>query len=150
MIEKTFTVAHVAAGQVEFELPEQEAACAGCNGKCGSQVFARLFANKQSRLKLASEKQLIPGQKVLLAFDDSNVIYLSFYTYLLPLMLALLFPIILVSLLNTSELWHIVSAITGTLIGFLYSRNKLKMIKNQIKIKKVYPISLPVTQIIGD
>lgn len=149
MIEKTFTVATADEQYVEFELPQQSA-CAGCNGRCGSQVFAKVFANKRARLTLVNHHALQVGQKVLLAFDDRDVIKMSFYTYILPIICALVSAILMSSLFDVHEIWHIMSAGVGALAGLFFAKNRLQSIKNTIQIKKIYPISIPVAQIIGD
>lgn len=62
MIEKTFTVAKVDNTLVTFALPKPQA-CSGCDGKCGSLTFAKLFANKRSELTIVSDAALEVGQK---------------------------------------------------------------------------------------
>ncbi|WP_234004680.1 SoxR reducing system RseC family protein [Pseudoalteromonas sp. T1lg24] len=93
MIEKTFTVAKVDNTLVTFALPKPQA-CSGCDGKCGSLTFAKLFANKRSELTIVSDAALEVGQKVDLTLDDSHVIKMSLWTYMVPLLLALVFTIV--------------------------------------------------------
>lgn len=149
MIEKTFTVAKVNSTLVTFALPKPQA-CSGCDGKCGSLTFAKLFANKRSELTIESETPLEIGQKVDLALDDSHVIKMSLLTYMVPLLLALAFTIVAANVFMLAELWQVLFAIFGGYVGFLLAKAKQKGLKNRIKIKKIHPISLPITQINGD
>ncbi|MDE3271670.1 SoxR reducing system RseC family protein [Pseudoalteromonas sp. G4] len=149
MIEKTFTVAKVDNTLVTFALPKPQA-CSGCDGKCGSLTFAKLFANKRSELTIESETPLEIGQKVDLALDDSHVIKMSLLTYMMPLLLALIFTIVAANVFVLTELWQVLFAIFGGYVGFLLAKAKQKGLKNRIKIKKIHPISLPITQINGD
>lgn len=149
MIEKTFTVAKVDNTLVTFALPKPQA-CSGCDGKCGSLTFAKLFANKRSELTIESETPLEIGQKVDLALDDSHVIKMSLLTYMVPLLLALIFTIVAANVFVLAELWQVLFAILGGYVGFLLAKAKQKGLKNRIKIKKIHPISLPITQINGD
>lgn len=149
MIEKTFTVAKVDNTLVTFALPKPQA-CNGCDGKCGSLTFAKLFANKRSELTIESETPLEIGQKVDLALDDSHVIKMSLLTYMVPLLLALIFTIVAANVFVLTELWQVLLAIFGGYVGFLLAKAKQKGLKNRIKIKKIHPISLPITQINGD
>lgn len=149
MIEKTFTVTKVENTLVTFALPKPQA-CSGCDGKCGSLTFAKLFANKRSELTIVSDAALEVGQKVDLTLDDSHVIKMSLWTYMVPLLLALVFTIVAANVLVVSEGWQILSAMVGGYTGFLLAKAKQTGLKNRIKIKKIHPISLPITQINGD
>ncbi|AIY64904.1 SoxR reducing system RseC family protein [Pseudoalteromonas piratica] len=149
MIEKTFTVAKVENTLVTFALPKPQA-CSGCDGKCGSLTFAKLFANKRSELTIESKERLEVGQKVDLALDDSHVIKMSLLTYMVPLLLALIFTIVSTNVFVLAELWQVLFAIIGGYVGFILAKEKQKGLKNRIKIKKIHPISLPITQINGD
>lgn len=149
MIEKTFTVAKVDNTLVTFVLRKPQA-CSGCDGKCGSLTFAKLFANKRSELTIESKERLEVGQKVDLALDDSHVIKMSLLTYMVPLLLALIFTIVAANVFVLAELWQVLFAIIGGYVGFLLAKEKQKGLKNRIKIKKIHPISLPITQINGD
>lgn len=149
MIEKTFTVAKVENTLVTFALPKPQA-CSGCDGKCGSLTFAKLFANKRSELTIESKEWLEVGQKVDLALDDSHVIKMSLLTYMVPLLLALIFTIVAANVFVLAELWQVLFAIIGGYVGFILAKEKQKGLKNRIKIKKIHPISLPITQINGD
>jgi sigma-E factor negative regulatory protein RseC len=149
MIEKTFTVAKVEHNKVTFLLPKPQA-CQGCDGKCGSLTFAKLFANKRSELSLNCDEPLEVGQKVDLALDDSHIIAMSFWTYLFPLVLALGMAVSIVSLANANEFYQILAALFGGSTGLLIAKNKQSGLKNRIQIKKIHPISLPIKQINGD
>lgn len=149
MIEKTFTVAKVDNTLVTFALPKPQA-CNGCDGKCGTLTFAKLFANKRSELTIESKETLEVGQKVDLSLDDSHVIKMSLLTYMVPLLLAILFTFLAANVFELAESWQVLFAIFGGYCGFLIAKAKQKGLRNRIKIKKIHPISLPITQINGD
>ena len=67
-----------------------------------------------------------------------------------PLLLALIFTIVSANVFVLAELWQVLFAIIGGYVGFLLAKEKQKGLKNRIKIKKIHPISLPITQINGD
>ncbi|MEL7478776.1 MAG: SoxR reducing system RseC family protein, partial [Pseudomonadota bacterium] len=73
MIEQTLTVVSVKGTTANLEA-EQKQACAGCNGRCGSQVFAKLFGTAKKTFPYTFDTELQVGQKVTLALDDSHLV----------------------------------------------------------------------------
>lgn len=149
MIEKTFTVTKVNETLVTFALPKPQA-CAGCDGTCGSLTFAKLFANKRSELSLYFDQPLQVGQKVELALDDSHVIKMSFWTYMVPLIFVICAVSIASFVFNLSEPYQILTAIFWGAVGLMVAKKQQSGLKNRIQIKKIHPIGLPITQINGD
>jgi sigma-E factor negative regulatory protein RseC len=52
--------------------------------------------------------------------------------------------------MSLSEGWQILLAFIGGVIGFLLAKKQLKKVNYDIKVIKIYPNSLPLTQIDGD
>ncbi|WP_042142800.1 MULTISPECIES: SoxR reducing system RseC family protein [unclassified Pseudoalteromonas] len=149
MIEQTLTVTSV-DGLTAFLRPEEKPTCEGCNGQCGSKIFSKLFGDKSPELAFVFEEQLNIGQKVKMALDDSHVLKSSLLVYLLPLLFAIVFAISGAALMSLSEGWQILLAFIGGVIGLLLAKKQLKKVNYDIKVIKIYPNSLPLTQIDGD
>ncbi|WP_404338736.1 SoxR reducing system RseC family protein [Pseudoalteromonas mariniglutinosa] len=149
MIEQTLTVVST-KGRLAHLQAEQQQACEGCNGRCGSQVFAKLFGTAKKTFPYQFDKQLSVGQKVTLALDDSHMVKHAFAVYMLPLLASFSFALIAVGVFAVSEGWQILAAVLGGVIGFLIAKSRVKSLKHSIKVIKIHPISLPLTQIDGD
>jgi len=149
VIEQTLTVTSV-DGLTAFLRPEEKPSCEGCNGQCGSKIFSKLFGDKSPELAFVFEEKLNIGQKVKMALDDSHVLKSSLLVYLLPLLFAIGFAMFAALFLSLSEGWQILLAFIGGIYGFLLAKNKLKKVNYDIKVIKIYPNSLPLTQIDGD
>ncbi|MBQ4836128.1 MULTISPECIES: SoxR reducing system RseC family protein [Pseudoalteromonas] len=149
MIEQTLTVSEL-KGNTAWLISEQKPACEGCNGKCGSQVFSKLFGTHKKAFPLPNSYQLNVGQKVKLALDDSKVVQHALWVYLLPLLMAFLGMFSALLIFSLPELGQIGFAIVFAAIGFVIAKMKGQSLKHEVKVIKIYPISLPVTQIDGD
>lgn len=84
MIEEEAYVAEVSDGAVWVE-KNRVTGCSGCSEPCASALTSQFFAAKQSRLRVASNIELNPGDKVLLGIDDNSLVGVSLVIYLLPL-----------------------------------------------------------------
>ncbi|MFC3031888.1 SoxR reducing system RseC family protein [Pseudoalteromonas fenneropenaei] len=149
MIEQTMTVVAVNGRLAELQA-EAKKPCDGCNGKCGSQVFSKLFKTDKKTLSFEFDEAVVVGQKVKLALDDRHLVQHSLYVYLLPLLLALVAAMLSASVLALAEGWQIMAAIAGGLIGAGIAKIRTQRFKHDIQLLKIYPISLPLTQIDGD
>ena len=69
---------------------------------------------------------------------------------MLPLLGAFIAMFASALLLNLPELWQIFAAILGGVTGFFIAKHSVKSLKHDVNLVKVYPISLPLTQIDGD
>jgi sigma-E factor negative regulatory protein RseC len=149
MIEQTLTVVAVNGRDAELQA-EPKKPCEGCNGKCGSQVFSKLFKTDKKTLHYRFDEPLQIGQKVTLALDDRNLVKHSFYVYFLPLVCALVFAAIGAAMFHLGDVYQLLLAVFGGLIGGLFAKQRVKVFRHDIKLIKIYPISLPLTQIDGD
>ena len=87
MIEQTLTVEYVKYPTVFLKSPPKKA-CEGCNGKCGSQVFSKLFSTEKKLFPIELSESVVPGQKITLSLDDSDVVKHAFMVYMFPLIFA--------------------------------------------------------------
>ena len=149
MIEQTLTVVSVKGTTANLEA-EQKQACAGCNGRCGSQVFAKLFGTAKKTFPYTFDFELKVGQKVTLALDDSHLVKHAMAVYMLPLLLSLGFALIAFAAFSLREGWQILAAVIGGLTGYEIAKSRVKSLKHDIKVIKIHPITIPFTQIDGD
>ena len=149
MIEQTLTVVAL-DGHIAHLEAQQKQACEGCNGRCGSQVFSKLFGTAKQTFPYKFESSVEVGQKVTLSLDDSHVVKHAFAVYMLPLLLSLVFAFVAAQLFIASEGWQILAAALGGVTGFFIAKTRVKSLKHDIKVIKIHPISIPLTQIDGD
>ncbi|MEO2266984.1 SoxR reducing system RseC family protein [Pseudoalteromonas pernae] len=149
MIEQVLTVVS-RKGDTAFLQAEPKPACAGCNGKCGSQVFAKLFGTDKKQFPYKFDQPVEVGQKVKLALDDSHIVSSSFVVYIWPLLFALVSAVIAQSVFALSESGQIFVAFSAGILGFVLAKQRLKRVVHDVKVLKIYPISLPISQRDGD
>ena len=149
MIEQTLTVVALDGHTAHLEA-QQKQACEGCNGRCGSQVFGKLFGTAKKTFPFKFESPVEVGQKVTLSLDDSHMVKHAFAVYMLPLFLSLIFAFIAAQLFMASEAWQILAAALGGVSGYFIAKTRVKSLKHDIKVIKIHPISIPLTQIDGD
>jgi len=149
VIEQTLTVISVDGFKALLK-PEEKPSCEGCNGQCGSKIFSKLFGDKSPELAFVFEEQLNTGQKVKMGLDDSHVLKSSLLIYLLPLLFSFVFLIVSAVAMSVSEGWQILFSFIGGVIGFVIAKKQLEKVSYDIKLIKIYPNSLPLTQIDGD
>ena len=149
MIEQTLKVVAL-SGHIAHLEAQQKQPCEGCNGRCGSQVFSKLFGSAKKTFPYKFDTPVVVGQKITLSLDDSHVVKHAFTVYMLPLFLSLGFALVAAELLLVTEGWQILAAALGGGIGFLMAKMWVKSFRHDIKVIKIHPISLPLTQIDGD
>ena len=149
MIEQTLTVVSL-KGDTAFLQAQPKPACAGCNGKCGSQIFAKLFGTDKKLFPYQFSQPVEVGQKVKLALDESHIVSSSFVVYIWPLLFALVSAVIAQSIFAVGEGGQIFIASVAGIIGFTLAKQRLKRVVHDVKVLKIYPISLPISQRDGD
>lgn len=149
MIEQTLKVVAL-NGHIAHLEAQQKKACEGCNGRCGSQIFSKLFGSAKKTFPYKFDTPVKVGQKVTMSLDDSHVVKHAFMVYMLPLFLSLGLALIAAELLLVTEKWQIAAAAFGGIIGFLIAKKWVKSFRHDIKVVKIHPISIPLTQIDGD
>jgi len=149
MIEQTLTVVSIEGATAHLEA-QQKQACAGCNGRCGSQVFSKLFGTAKKTFPYRFEVPVVVGQKVTLSLDDSHMVKHAFAVYMLPLVLSLAFALTAAEVFSAPEWLQIIVAIGGGFAGFAIAKSRVESLRHDVKVIKIHPISLPLTQIDGD
>ena len=149
MIEQTLTVEYVKYPTVFLKSPPKKA-CEGCNGKCGSQVFSKLFSTEKKLFPIELSEPVVPGQKITLSLDDSDVVKHAFMVYMFPLIFAFISLFISALLFDVSEPLQIALTLAGGFLGYIMAKHRVKKLAHSIKVIKIYPIGIPMTQIDGD
>ncbi|MBE0368852.1 SoxR reducing system RseC family protein [Pseudoalteromonas aurantia] len=149
MIEQTLQVVSV-DGTTAYLQAEQKPACAGCNGKCGSQIFSKLFGTHSKTFPIELEHVVEVGQQIRLSLDDRHIVRNAFFVYMFPLLGAFFALFIGAVGFSLPEPWQIFCAVIGGFLGFLIAKQQVKRLKHEVRLVKVYPISIPLTQIDGD
>lgn len=149
MIEQILSVAKI-RGTTAYLQAEPKPACVGCNGKCGSQIFSRLFGTHKKLFPIDLNESVEVGQKIKLSIDDSQLVNHGTWVYMAPLMGAFVMMFVGALLLNLSEPLQILFALMGGVLGFLVARYRVSRINHQVKVVKIYPVSFSVKQIDGD
>jgi len=129
--------------------------CAKCEAGegCGGGIFAKLFGDKQFRMKINNSLNIDLNDNVVIGVEDSAVTNASLISYLLPL-LGLSLGAGLGSYFDAtdSELWTLTGALVGISLAFLFARMKLNsqqfkakytpiMIKKQNSLQQFEPSS---------
>lgn len=149
MIEQTLSVAKI-SGATAYLQAEPKPACEGCNGKCGSQIFSRLFGTQKKLFPIQVEEPVVVGQKIKLSLDDSKLVNHGAWVYMTPLLCAFIAMFISALLFELSEPLQILMTCIGGIVGFLIARIRVTSLKHQVKVVKIYPISFSLKQIDGD
>ncbi len=154
MIEQTVKIVAIEGDQAWIESLSLHG-CARCEAGegCGGGIFAKLFSNKQFRMKIDNTLSLQQGDKVVIGIQDSAVTNASFISYILPL-LGLIVGALLGSLFDPigSESWTLVGAVLGISISFLMSKLSLNsdsfkarytptMIRKELSLQQFEPSS---------
>lgn len=149
MIEQTLTVVSL-KGDTAFLQAEQKQACAGCNGKCGAQVFSKLFGTHKKLFPYRFDEPVQVGQKIKMGLDESHLVSSSFTVYIWPLLAAMFAAVLAQSVFGLSEGLQILLAFSFGFLGFYIAKQRLKMVVHDVKVIKIYPVSIPISQRVGD
>lgn len=112
---------------VEYLTLDSEAlkSCQGCASKplCGQSLWAKLFGVKPVDLQLEYPQKgcFYKGQLVTIGIEEFALLRASILTFLIPLC-GLFLGVILGGALQTEEVFGIVLALAGLVLGFLISR----------------------------
>lgn len=118
MITDTAVVTRCDDGQVEVKL-QRESACGNCelSQGCGTGALGRLLGNRSRALLIPTEKNLKPGDRLLLGLSEAALVKASLTVYGLPL-LAMVVAGLLAALFGWADIWVASSSIAGFLLGY--------------------------------
>lgn len=86
MLESYATVVET-EGRLALVKPHQQTGCSRCNGQgCGSAKLSQLFCSKQRLFKVENRIDAQPGDRVVIATEDGNVLRSIVLVYLVPLL----------------------------------------------------------------
>lgn len=91
MIEELAVVIHAEKDQVWVET-HRSSACSSCsiNEGCGTGKLAGIFNGRPSHVRVASEIQLQPGDRVVIGLRESALLVSSLRVYIIPVLLMIL------------------------------------------------------------
>lgn len=102
---------------------ETQAGCSNCHSRsgCGARVLNELGPQTEHNLQVHIAEQLQPGQKVELGITEGSLIRSALLVYMTPL-LGVILGGGLLQWLTQSDLYSVVGAVTGGVLGFLVAR----------------------------
>jgi len=136
MIEQTVKIVAVEGNDAWIESLSLHG-CERCEAGegCGGGVFAKLFGDKQFRMKILNTLELEQGENVVIGIENSAVTSASLLSYLLPLMGLTLGAIVGNYFdLQNSEFWTLLLALVGISVSFGFAKTYL----NSASFKKKY------------
>ncbi len=133
MIEQTVQVVAIDGDEAWVESLSQSG-CERCDAGqgCGGGVFAKLFGNKQFRIKIDNTLNAVVHEKVVIGIPENAITAGSFLVYLSPI-----FGMIMGGWFGRyldvqffhgqyGELWTIILAIAGAFLAIVFVRFKMK------------------------
>ena len=124
MIEELATVIKTEGDVMAVEI-QRQSTCGSCSVKsgCGTNLVASLFGKRRALLSLPNTIDARPGDRVVLGIREKDLVTGSIRLYLYPLA-GLLFGAIAGHLLAGSELFTILSGLTGMILVLLGLRRR--------------------------
>lgn len=124
MIEELATVIKTEGDVMAVEI-QRQSTCGSCSVKsgCGTNLVASLFGKRRALLSLPNTIHARPGDRVVLGISEKDLVTGSIRLYLYPLA-GLLFGAIAGHLLAGSELFTILSGLTGMILVLLGLRRR--------------------------
>ena len=125
---------------VELEL-QRNATCGQCelNKGCGTGALGRLMGHRSKPIQLHTDRDLEPGDRVMLGLPESALVKASLMIYGLPL-LGMVVAGILSALVTSSEFLVVVAAFAGFFAGFKFAR----IIANALEDEQLLPYIIDV------
>ena len=124
MIEELATVIKTEGEVMAVEI-QRQSTCGSCSVKsgCGTNLVASLFGKRRALLSLPNTIHARPGDRVVLGISEKDLVTGSIRLYLYPLA-GLLFGAMAGHLLAGSELFTILSGLTGMILVLLGLRRR--------------------------
>lgn len=146
MIEQAAKVLRSENDKIFVEVNSQSS-CSSCSAKagCGKTLLDNVFKTKPLSISVDNTLGAKVNDNVIVGLNESALLQVSFYLYLLPLLSMLFSAIIVVYLVSEqySEISSIVAGIIGLFAGSRFSRGVLnKKEKNQNQ--KFQPVLIKV------
>ena len=124
MIEESAQVIRT-EGDLAWVSVNRRSACASCSASkgCGQKRILDWLPSKQIEVQVANPQRLPlkPGQSVTLGLAEGALVRASLLLYMMPLLGLILFTL-LTNFLDLSELFQILAAMLGLIMGFVATR----------------------------
>lgn len=125
MIEQYATVVAVQDDRVTVET-RRASACGACasGGGCGAGVLGSLFGNRSSRIEVAADMALQPGDEVVIGLPENALLLGSLWVYFVPLLLFLAGSLVgrtVAANTGGGELLVVAGGIAGGVAGFAWA-----------------------------
>ena len=117
---------------------ERKSSCQSCAVKsgCGTSVLAGFFAKRFSYVKALNEAQASAGDMVELELNESALVYMTFWTYLFPILF--MFAVILLATGLDIESYAVsIVAVISLIAGIYFSK---KIIRSRLDSRQLHPV----------
>ncbi|MDP3088660.1 MAG: SoxR reducing system RseC family protein [Methylotenera sp.] len=125
MIEEYAVVVEKKGAQVILEI-ERRTACGLCGQKrgCGNATWGKLLGHSSHRVTAENLVNATVGDSVIVGIDEHAVLHSAFYLYVVPL-IGLFVGTVLSDYFFSNELYVVIGATAGLLMGFLWVKRHL-------------------------
>ncbi|MGB4812613.1 MAG: SoxR reducing system RseC family protein [Methylophilaceae bacterium] len=125
MLEEFAIVTHCQGNEATLEI-ERRTACGLCGQKrgCGNATWGKLLKHDSHQFTANNAVHAKVGDSVIVGIDEGTVLSTTLYLYGLPL-LGLIVGTVLADIFFKNQLYVILGAILGLLLGFLWIKGHL-------------------------
>lgn len=127
------TVIEIADGRVRVACARRPA-CGACRGSCALKWIGGGRPTLEVPLVPGADRSLQPGQSVVLAVSDAELLRAAGRAYLPPLAAVLLGPLV-VRLLGGGELAALAAAACGLALGWLAARTWFRRVPPRLSVR---------------
>lgn len=117
---------------------KRKSSCQSCSAKsgCGTSVLSRFFDKRFSFVRAVNDVQAAEGDIVELELDESALVFMTFWTYLFPILF--MFAVILLAawFSNDSSVAS-VAGVAGLVAGIYFSR---RIVRSCLDAKQLHPV----------
>ena len=116
---------------------QRKSGCQSCEVKsgCGTSVLSGLFNKRFAHVRAVNTVNASEGDTVELELNESALVYMTFWTYLFPIIFMFVVALFSVWLTNNNTLTS-VSAIAGLIAGLVMSK---RIIRSRLDARQLHP-----------
>lgn len=126
---------------------ESKTSCNSCqvNSSCGTGIISKAFSERSFITPMLNTLNAEVGDQVEVGIHENLVVKASFWVYLLPLLMMIIFAFVSNSLFDQSkELVQIMSAVLGFIVGFWIARLRVESMGSGKK--ELHPILIRIVK----
>lgn len=126
---------------------ESKTSCNSCqvNTSCGTGIISKAFSERSFITPMTNTLNAEIGDEVEVGIHENLVVKASFWVYLMPLLMMMLFAFLSGQVFTvSSEGWQIMSALLGLLLGFFIVR--LKVTRLASSNKELHPVLIRIVK----